>query len=150
MDGKPLLRQRLISGPRTAVIAIREDRYASSWRKQACHLDIFRVHQPDEILHYLVDAVLVEIPVVAETEEIELEALALDHPAVRDIADADFRKVGLPRNRTEAGEFRAVETYPVIILRMLVLEGFQHLRSIIHLVIGLVAEGLQTLKFSSF
>ena len=91
-----------------------------------------------------------EIPVIAETEEIELEALALNHPVVRDIADADFRKIRLACNRAETGEFRAIETYPVIIFRMLVLEGFKYLRSIIHLVIRLISEGLQALKFSSF
>ena len=150
MRRESLLRQGLIFGPRASVIAIREDGDATSRGKESGDLDVFRVHQANQILHNLVHTVLVEIPVIAETEEIELEALALNHPVVRDIADADFRKIRLACNRAETGEFRAIETYPIIILGMLVLKGFKYLRSIIHLVIRLISEGLQSLKFSSF
>jgi hypothetical protein len=39
--------------------------------------------------------------VVAEGLQIELERLALDEPATRDIIDHQMREVGLTRDRTE-------------------------------------------------
>lgn len=135
-----------------AVAAVGEGMDADSapGHEDSLHLEIAGIHQLPEVVEYDVHAVFMEVSMVAEAEEIELEALALNHPVVRDIADADFRKVRLACNRAETGEFRAIETYPIIIFRMLVLEGFKYLRSIIHLVIRLISEGLQALKFSSF
>ena len=88
--------------------------------KDTCYLDILWIHQLDEVLHDDVHAVLVKITMVAETEEIELQALALYHLHVRDIADANLSKVWLTRDRAEGCKLRAVETYPVIIARVLV------------------------------
>ena len=150
MRGETLLGEALPFGAGTAVVGVRVYGNAAARGEETGDLDVFRVHQADQVLHDFVHAVFVEIAVVPETEKIEFQALALDHPAVRDIADADFSKIRLPGNRAKAGEFRAIETYPVIVLRMLVLEGFKYLRSIVHFIICLVSEGLQALKFSSF
>ena len=85
----------------TAIVGIWVDADASTWSEDARYLYIFGVHKLDEVLHDLVHAVLMEISVVAETEKIELEALALDHSHVRDIAYADLGEVRLACDRAE-------------------------------------------------
>jgi hypothetical protein len=89
-----------------------------------------------------------EVAVVAEGEEVELEALRLDHPFARDVENLDLCKVWLARDGTERGELGAIELHPVVVVGMAVLEGLKHLRSIIHLIVGLLAEGLQALILS--
>ena len=66
-----------------------------------------------------------EIPVVAEAEQVQLQALALDHALARHVGDVDRGKVGLPRDRAQAGELGAVELYEVVVARMLVLERLE-------------------------
>lgn len=146
--GEALLGQFLVLGARTAVVGVRVDGDAATWGEEAGDLDVFGIHQFDEVFHDDVYAVLVEVSVVSEAEKIELEALALDHLHVRDIADAEFREVRLSCNRTEGGELRAVETHPVVIALVLVFECLQHLRSVVHSVFGLAAKGLEAFLFS--
>ena len=127
-----MLRHLLELRAGTSVIGIRVDRDAATRGKDTCHLDILRIHQMNEVFHYNVHAIFVESSVIAEAEQIELQALALHHLDIGDIANTDFRKVRLPRNGTEAGKFRAIETYPVIIAGMLVIKCLQYL-SLIHI-----------------
>ena len=140
MCGETLLSQFLVLGARTAVVGVRVDGDAATWSKEAGDLDVFGSHQFDEVLHDAVYAVLVEVSVVSAAEKIELEALALDHLHVRDIADAELREVRLSWNRTEGGELRAVETHPVVIALMLVFECLKYLRCVVHSVFGLAAK----------
>ena len=91
-----------------------------------------------------------EIAVVAVTEKIEFEAFGLHHLHVRDIGNAYFGKIRLPRNRTQAGEFRAIELHPIVIVLMPVYECLQDRRVIVLTVFCLCAESLQALHFSSF
>ena len=105
MRGEALLRQLLVFRAGTAVIGVRIDGYPPSRDEKPCHFDVFRIHQLDEVLHDHVDAVLVETSVVAEAEEIELQALALDHPDVRDIGDAYLREIRLTGDRAQSREF---------------------------------------------
>ena len=86
--GEALFCQFLVLGARTAVVGVGIDGDAATWSEEAGDLDVFGIHQFDEVLHDDVYAVLVEVSVVSEAEKIELEALALDHLDVRDIADA--------------------------------------------------------------
>ena len=58
--------------------------------------NVLGIHQTDEVFHYNIDAILVESAVIAETEEIELQTLALHHFHIGNVADADFRKSGCP------------------------------------------------------
>ena len=60
--------------------------------------------------------------VITEAEEVELQALALDHPYIGDIIDVDRRIVWLCRDRAEARELGTMEAHPVVILLMLVSE----------------------------
>ena len=79
-----------------------------------------------------------EISVVAETEQIELQRLGFHHLHIGHVTDADFGKVRLARDRAKRGEFRAVETHPVIIFSMPVFKGFQHLGGIFLAVISII------------
>ena len=61
-----------------------------------------------------------EIAMVTETEQVEFQALGLNHTFVGHIGNLDFREVRLPGNRTKAREFRTVELYPIIIVRVFI------------------------------
>lgn len=126
----PMARHLFILRPRFPVVAIRIDRDAAAWSELAPYLDVARVHQLDQIVHDDVDAILVKITVIAEAEQVQLERFALNHFDVRNVADVDRRKVWLASNRAQAGEFRAVEFYEIIAVRMLVVKRLQYARVI--------------------
>ncbi len=150
VSGEALPGESLVLGAGTAIVGVRVDRNASARGEEAGDLYVLGIHQLYEVLHYLVDAVLVEIPVVAEAEQVQFQALALDHPHVRNITDPDFGEVRLPRDRAQARELRAIEPDPVVVVLMLVDERLQNLRSVVTFIFSLLAEGLQALQFSSF
>lgn len=114
-----------------SVVGKRVDADAAAGREESGDLNVFGVHKADEVLHDDIDDVLVEIAVVAEAHEVELQRLALDHPAARDVRDIDGRIVRLARDGAERRELRAVELDPVIIVRMTVLERLEDLRTVI-------------------
>ena len=130
----PVLGQFLILCSRTAVVAVRINGDSPTGSKDAGHLNVFRIHQPDQVLHDNVHTVFMEITVVTETEQIKFQALALHHPHVRQITDTDFREIRLSRNGTKAGELGEVETHPIVILRMLVDKHFDQFGRIIQLI----------------
>ena len=88
----------------------------------------------NQVFHYYIDTVFVEVAMITEAEEIELEALAFDHLDIRNITDDDIGKIGLTSDRTEARELWAVELDPVVVVLMLVDECLQHFWSIILLI----------------
>ena len=65
-----LLHQVLMIG--VAVVGEGLDGDAATGVEQADDLQIFGIHQLDEVLHDDVDAVLMEVAVVTEAEEVEL------------------------------------------------------------------------------
>ena len=80
-------------------------------------------------------------PVIAEAEEIELEALALDHAHIGDVVDVDGRIVGLCRDGAEAGELGADEFDEIVVVGVFVVERFQNFRRVFAWVLGfLVAQ----------
>ena len=79
-----------------AVVGEWIDANASAWGEYASDFDVAGVHQFDEVFHYDVDTVLVEVALVAERKKVELEAFAFNHVFARDVLDYDFREVGLP------------------------------------------------------
>ena len=99
---------------------------------------ILGIHQLDQVLHDDVHAILVEVAMVAEAEEVELEALALHHQRARNVVDNDVSKVRLTRFGAQRSKLRAIQRYQIVVLRMLVLEGFQHLRGIVVTVLGIL------------
>jgi hypothetical protein len=90
----------------------------------------------------------VEVAVISEAEKIELEALALHHAYIRNVADANFCKIRLSRDRAETSELWTVKAYPVIVVGVFVDKRFQHLWSIVALVFGLTPQRVQTFVFS--
>ena len=139
MAEKALLSQLLVLGSRTSIIGVWIDADATTRSKQSDDLDILGVHQSDEVLHNSIDAVLMEVTMIAEREKIELQALRLDHALVRDIHDFNLGKVGLTRNGTERSKLRTVELYPIIVPCMFILEGLQHLGGVVLRVFHLLA-----------
>ena len=85
MSEETLFCHFLVFRTRTTVVGIGIDADATTGREQSYHLYILRIHQFDQVLHDDVHTVLMEIPVVTETEEIELQTLALYHPLPRNI-----------------------------------------------------------------
>jgi hypothetical protein len=65
-DGRPL--RAFLS-----VIAERIDGYAAARQKLSPNFHVFWVHQRNEVFHNNVDAILVEIAVISEAEQIELK-----------------------------------------------------------------------------
>ena len=53
---------------RLAIICVWIDRQTTARRKLAPYLDVLRIHQLDEVFHDDVNAVLVKVPVIAETK----------------------------------------------------------------------------------
>lgn len=90
----------LILRARTTPVAVWVDRDAAARREFAPYFDITRIHHFDQIVHDDVHAVFVEIPMVAEAEQIQLERLALNHLLIGDIGDIDRREIWLSGHRT--------------------------------------------------
>ena len=78
-----------------AIVGKRLDADAAARVEQADDLQVLGVHQLDQVLHDDVDAILMEVAVVAETEQVQFQALALNHAHARDVIDDDAAKVGL-------------------------------------------------------
>lgn len=136
---QPVLGDLRPPGPGLAVIAVGIDGDAAPGQELAPHLNVLGVQQADQVLHDDIDAVLVEIPVIAEGEEIELQALTLHQLLVRYIGDVDGGEVRLAGNGTQAGKLRAVELDEVIVVRVLVAERFQHGGVVVRAVAGVLA-----------
>lgn len=146
--GEALRGQLLVFGARPAVVGIGVDADAATRDEKPGDLDIFGIHEADEVLHDDVYAVFVEVAVVAETEQVELQTFAFHHADVGNVADAYFGKVGLAGNGAEAGEFRTVEAHPIVVLGVFVLKGFKHLGCIVVAVSGFFAQLLQAFAFT--
>ena len=116
----PVGRHLLVAGTRHTIIGIRPDTDAAARSEDARHLNIFGLHQTYQVLHDDIHAVLMEVPVIAEGEEIKLQALALHHSLCRNITYAYLGKVGLAGNGTQTGKLRTIETYPIIVVGMLI------------------------------
>jgi hypothetical protein len=66
-----------------------------------------------------------KVPMIAEGEEVQLQALALHKVLIRYIGYDYRREIRLPRYRAKAGELRAIEFYEIIIARVLVRKPFK-------------------------
>ena len=107
------------------------DANTSAGHKDTGHFKVAWVHETDEILHDDVDAVLVEVAVVAEGEQVQFERFALDHSLARDITDVDVSEVRLSGLGAKGGELGTVEGHEILIFRMFVREGLKHARIVI-------------------
>ena len=123
-----------------SVIGIRIDADAATWQEESDDLNILGIHQAHKVLHDNVYTIFVEVTMITEGEEIEFQALALDHAVTRQVENLYLGKVGLSGNGTQRGELRTVELHPIVIVGMLVLEGLQQRRVIIVGILGLSAQ----------
>ena len=121
---------------RTTIIGIRINGNTTTRSKYSRYFYVFGIHQSDKIFHYDIHTIFMKGSMTAETKKIEFQTLAFHHFYIRNVADTYFGKVRLSGNRTQTCELRAVETYPVIIFRMLIIKGFQYFRSIILFILG--------------
>jgi hypothetical protein len=68
-----------------------------------------RTQRAHEVIQDSVDHSLMECAMVSEGKEIEFERFAFQAASPRTIFDLKVAKIGLPRDRTEAGEFGTVK-----------------------------------------
>ena len=101
-------------------------------------LQIFGVHQLDQVFHDDVDTIFMEVTMVTEAEEVEFQALALHHERARDVIDDQVTKVGLACLGAQRGKLRAIQGHKILIFRMFVLKSFQHLWGIVIIVLGVL------------
>ena len=99
--------------------------YSSPGHEDTPHFDISRIHQVPEVIEDYVDTILVEIPVVAEREEIEFQTLALHHLDPGDIGDEYVSEIGLACFGAERGELRTVECNQILAFGMFVVESLE-------------------------
>ena len=145
---QPFARHLLKRRACASVIGERVDGDAAARGEFAEHFDVFRIHQPNQILHDDVHAVFVEIAVVAEAEQIQFQRFAFHHFHVGNVADDDGGEIGLARHRAEAGEFGADEFDEIIVALVFVVERFQHFGRVVAAVFGfLIAQEGDAVEF---
>ena len=98
MVEQAMLRHFFILRTRFSVVVVRIDRDTATWCEFPPHFEIARFHQFHEIFPDDVDAVLVEVTVVSEAEQIQLQRLRLDEFLIRDVRDVDGCEVRLVRD----------------------------------------------------
>ena len=129
--GEAVKGEGLVLGAGATVVRVGVDGDATPWGEKTAYLDVLGIHQFDEIFQDDIDAVLVEGPVVAETEKVNLEALALHHTEIRDVGDLDLCEVGLTGDGAETGELRAQKLHPVVYVPVLILESLENARVVV-------------------
>ena len=90
---KALFHYVLVLG--VAIVGEGLDRNSPTRIEQAYDLKVSRVHQLYQVLHDDVDAVLMEVAVITEAEEIEFQALALHHQRAGNVINNKVSKIGL-------------------------------------------------------
>ena len=131
-----------------AVVGERFDGDATTRIEQTDDLQIFGIHQLDQVLHDDVHTIFVEVAMVAEAEKIELQALALHHQRAWDIVDDDMSEIGLACLGAQRSELGAIQSHKVFVLGMFVLKRLQHLGRIVVAVLRvLVAQQRDTFQF---
>ena len=141
--------QSFVFGAGAAVVGIGEDADAAAGGEETGDLDVLGLHEAHEVFHDDIDTVFMEVAVVAEGKEVEFQALAFDHALAGNVGDANLGKVGLAGDGAERGELRAVEAHPIVVVGMLVDEGFEHFGSVVvGILCALAAEVLQAFCFA--
>ena len=128
---QPMFRHLFELRSRTTVIGIRINRDASTRSKDSRDFDIFGGNQFNKVFHDDIYTIFMKSSMIAEAEKVEFQTFAFYHFYFRNVADTYFGKVRLSGNGTQTCELRAVETYPIVIFRMLIIKSFQYFRSII-------------------
>ena len=140
--------QLLIFCAWAAIVGIGMDADATARGEESCNLDIFGFHQAYEVFHDDVDAVFVEVAMIAKAEKIELEALALYHAHSGNVADAYFCEVGLTGYGAQACKLRTVELHPIVVVGVSVFECFEHFGGVVAFIFSFLSQCLQAFGFS--
>ena len=130
-------------GARLSVVGKRIDGNTATRRENACYFDVFRLHQGDEVFHNNIDTIFVKCAMIAKAEQVEFQTFAFYHFHRWQIANANFSKIGLPRNRAQAGKFGTVEPHPIVVVGMFVIERLEHFGRIGLFVLGFATEQTQ-------
>ena len=134
-----------------AVVAVGIDGEAAAGEEFTPYFNIAGTEKTDEVFHDHIDAVLMEVTVVTITEEVKFQGFAFYQIFVRDEGDVNGGKVRLACFRAETGEFRAVEFYEEILVRMFVGDSFQKAWIIVECIgCMLAAKMFQFIKAFSF
>lgn len=123
---QPVPGEFFIFGAGFSVIGIWIDTQAATGKKFSPDFNIFWVHQTDQIFHDDIDAVLMKSSVITETEQVQFQRFTLDQFSIGHVTDVDRCKVGLSGDGTKTGKFGSIEFYPVVSVRMFIIECFQH------------------------
>jgi len=123
-----------------AVVAPRINTDAPTRSKLTPYLNVFWFHQGNEVFHDDVHAILMKRTVIAKAEQVQFQAFTFYHPFAGNVLDVNGSKIGLRGNGTKTGELRAVETHPVIVIGMRVLESFEDVGVVSELVFGFVTK----------
>ena len=102
------------------------DRDTASGHEVTRYFEVLRIHQSDQILHDDIDAILVEVAMVAKREEVEFQAFALHHFFARDITNVEVSEIRLAGLRAQSGKLGTVECHQILVLGVFVGEGLQH------------------------
>ena len=138
-----------VASTRLSVVGIRIDADATSGSEESSDLDVFRIHEANEIFHDDIDTVFVEIAMIAKGEEIEFEAFALYHLYIGDVRNTDFGEIRLASDGTERGELWAVEAHPVVIFLVLVDKRLEHFGCVVGGILSaLASEMLEAFGFA--
>ena len=130
------------------VVGERFDGNTTTGIEQSNDLQIFGIHQFDQILHDDIHAIFMEVTVVAEAEEIEFQALALHHQRARNVVDDEVAEIRLACLGAQGGELGAIQSHKILVLGMFVLKRLQHLGRIVIAVLRiLVAQQRDTFQF---
>lgn len=129
--GEAVKGEGFVLGAGAPVVCIGVDGDAAPRGEKTAYLDVLGIHQFDEVLQDNIDTVLVEGPVVAEAEEVNLQALALHHTEIRDIGNLDLCEVGLTGDGAETGELRTQKLHPVVYVPVLILESLEDARVVV-------------------
>ena len=148
MVSQPFLGKGLVFGAGASVVGKGMDADASTRDEETENLNVAGIHQLDQVIHDNVDAILMEIAMVAEREEVKLETLALHHTAVGDIHDFNLSKVGLSSDGAKRGKLGAIELHPIVAVGMLVLEGLKHLGCIGFRYLAFASQRLKVILFA--
>ena len=134
-----------------AMVAVGIDGEAAAGKEFAPDFDVAGMEEVDQVVHDDIDAVFMEVTVIAEAEEVEFQGFAFYHEISGDVGDVDGGKIGLPCFGAQAGEFRTVEFDKIVAVFVFIGNSFQIVGVIVIFVAGvLIAQEGQLIQSFSF
>ena len=133
------------------MVAVGIDGEAAAGKEFAPNFDVPGMEEVDQVVHDDIDAVFMEVAVIAEAEEVEFQGFAFYHEISWNVGDVDGSKIGLSGFWTEAGEFRTVEFDKIVAVFVFIGNSFQIVGVIVVFVMGvLIAQEGQLIQSFSF